>query len=153
MKTIGLLGNSEMSPLLKRYTQFCIVGGTGVIVDMAILWLLASPFTLGWNLSLSKVIAAEAAIFNNFLWNDLWTFRGLTGERKTPRQGMIRFLKFNLICAVGIGLSVLLLNIQVYWLNMNVYLANFISIVLVSIWNFFMNLRFGWNAPVPTRGG
>jgi len=41
---------------------------------------------------------------------------------------------------------VLLLNVQVYWLAINVYLANFISIVLVSLWNFFLNLRFGWNA-------
>lgn len=49
------------------------------------------------------------------------------------------------------GLSVLLLNVQVYWLNMNEYLANFISIVLVSLWNFFMNVKFGWNALVPGR--
>ncbi|PYL01178.1 MAG: hypothetical protein DME19_02505 [Verrucomicrobia bacterium] len=35
-----------------------------------------------------------------------------------------------------------LLNVQVYWLAINVYLANFISIVLVSLWNFFLlNLK------------
>jgi hypothetical protein len=27
---------------------------------------------------------------------------------------------------------------------MNVYLANLAAIFLVSVWNFSMNLRFGW---------
>ena len=122
-----------------------------MLVDMGIIYLLASPFLLGWNLSLSKLIAAEAAIFNNFVWNDLWTFRGLAGSGNIRVKRLARFGKFNLICVAGIALSVLLLNIQVYWLKINVYLANFISIVLVSVWNFFLNLRFGWNAPAPGR--
>ncbi len=38
-----------------------------------------------------------------------------------------------------------LLNAQVYVLGWNVYLANFFAIVLVSIWNFLLNLKFGWD--------
>ena len=132
-------------PLLKRYVKFCIVGGTGMAVDMTMIYLLATPSMLGWNLSLSKVIAAEVAVVNNFIWNDTWTFRGLGVSGNVWLQRLYRFLKFNLISLAGIGLSVLLLNIQVYWLHVNLYLANFIAIVLVSVWNFFMSLRFGWN--------
>jgi len=132
--------------LLSRYGRFCVVGGTGLVVDMGVIWLLASPNMLDWNLSLSKVIAAEVAILNNFVWNDLWTFRGLGAGGNVWQERLRRFGKFNLICLAGIGLSVLLLNVQVYWLHLNVYAANFISIVLVSLWNFFLNLRFGWNA-------
>src|SRR5205814_4185250 len=99
----------------KRYAKFCVVGGTGMVVDMGIIYVLASPFMLGWNLNLSKVIAAEAAIFNNFLWNDLWTFRELGSGGKAR---FARFLRFNMICVAGIGLSVLLLNVQVYWLHL-----------------------------------
>ncbi len=138
------LSDSRLRRVLRRYVKFCVVGGSGVVVDMGIIYLLASPSMLGWNISLSKVIAAEVAIFNNFLWNDLWTFRGLAGERNLWRDWLARFLKFNLICLAGIVLSVLLLNVQVYWLHLNLYLANFIAIVLVSLWNFFLNLRFGW---------
>src|SRR6266545_5324804 len=147
MKLTETVGESAPGLLFKRYAKFCIVGGTGVMVDMGIIWLLASSSMLRWNLSLSKVIAAEVAIFNNFIWNDVWTFRGLGAERTAGLQRLIRFLKFNLICLTGITLSVLFLNIQAFWLGINVYLANFISIVLVSIWNFFMNLRFGWSQP------
>jgi dolichol-phosphate mannosyltransferase len=127
-----------------RYGQFCLVGGTGVVVDMGVLWALASPAMLGWNLSLSKVLAAEVAIFNNFLWNDLWTFRGLSASRNDWRARWARLGKFNLICVAGIGWSVLLLNLQAYALDMNVYVANLVAIVIVSLWNYFMNLRFGW---------
>ena len=145
MKAVGRMVNSELWLLFSRYAQFCMVGGSGVVVDMAIIWLLADPNLLHWDLTLSKVIAAETAIFNNFIWNDVWTFRGLARSGNIPVERLSRFGKFNLICVAGIGLSVLLLNVQVYWLNMNVYLANFSSIVLVSVWNFLMNMRFGWN--------
>ena len=132
--------------LLRRYVQFCIVGGSGMFVDMGMLWSLASPETLGWNLTLSKVVAAEVAIFNNFFWNDLWTFRGLGTGCNGLRRRLHRLWKFNAICLAGIGWSVLLLDAQVYGFRMNVYAANLVAIVLVSLWNYFMNLRFGWGA-------
>lgn len=62
------------------------------------------------------------------------------------RSWLARLVKFNLICTVGIALSVVLLNLQVSELGMNVYLANFTSIVAVSFWNFILNRRFGWKA-------
>ena len=148
MKLSGALADSPLGRLLRRYAQFCVVGGSGVVVDMALIYLLASPAMLGWNLSLSKAIAAEVAIFNNFVGNELWTFRGLGGGGNRLASRLARLLKFNLICLAGIVWSVGLLNVQVCWLGLNVYLANFIAIVLVSLWNFFMNLRFGWNTPV-----
>ena len=32
---------------------------------------------------------------------------------------------------------------------MNVYVANLVAIVIVSLWNYFMNLRFGWGGKGP----
>jgi dolichol-phosphate mannosyltransferase len=141
--------------MLKRFIQFGLVGGTGVLVDMTVLFLLADPRTLGWNLSLSKAIAAEIAIFNNFIWNDLWTFRDLSADQAGWRSRSNRFGRFNLICLAGIALNIIILNIEVHSLHMNVYLANLAAIFLVSLWNFGMNLKFGWTTPsgiaVPTR--
>ena len=145
MKSAGTFNGGALGILLKRYARFCVVGATGVAVDMGIIYLFADPSMLAWNLTLSKIIAAEVAIFNNFLWNDVWTFRGLARSGNVRAERLARLGKFNLICLAGIGLSVLLVNGQVYWLRMNVYLANFISIVVVSVWNFFMNVRLGWN--------
>ncbi|WCJ61130.1 GtrA family protein [Fontisphaera persica] len=132
-----------------RFAKFCVVGGSGVVVDMGMLFLLADPRCLGLNLSLSKILAAETALANNFLWNELWTFR--PPERGAPsHQGWPRrFLLFNLICGAGIGLAVLLLNLFHSLLGMNLYMANFLTIVIVSLWNYVLNSRINWKIQGP----
>lgn len=142
-----LPANSTVLKTLKRYIRFGIVGASGVVVDMGILFLLADPKMLAWNLSLSKALAAEVAIGNNFIWNEFWTFGDISATQSHWHARLGRFAKFNLICLAGIGLSILLLNAQVHWMAMNVYLANLIAIVLVSFWNFGLTLKFGWKKP------
>jgi len=40
--SIGVPADSEKwSSLLKRYGKFCVVGGSDLVVDMGIIWLLA----------------------------------------------------------------------------------------------------------------
>ncbi len=53
--------------LASRFVRFCVVGLSGVAIDMGLLWLLSDPANLGWGLTRSKLIAAEAAIVSNFL--------------------------------------------------------------------------------------
>jgi dolichol-phosphate mannosyltransferase len=53
-------------------------------------------------------------------------------------------VRFHLICLAGMVWGVVLLRAQVEGLGWNVYLANFLAIVLVSLWNFGLNLKFGW---------
>jgi dolichol-phosphate mannosyltransferase len=122
-----------------------VVGATGVLVDMGMIHLLASPSLVGWNLSLSKAVAAEVALISNFVWNELWTFGDAAREEGLGwRRRLGRLARFNGICLAGIGWSVLLLNLQVHGLGWNLYAANFLAIFLVSLWNFLLNLRFGW---------
>ncbi len=127
-----------------RYLRFCVVGGSGVVVDMGVLYLMTHPERLGWDLTWSKVVAAEVAVLNNFVWNEWWTFRDMTRARRGTAARLGRLARFNLICLLGIGLSAGLLNAQVRLLGMNVYVANLVAIVLVSVWNFWLNLKLGW---------
>ena len=147
---------------LIRFIKFCIVGGSGLCVDMGILYLMADPSRLALNITLSKIIAAEVAMINNFIWNELWTFRNpspllpLLGERDGVRADqhsklvirnslLRRFLLFNVICGIGIGLAVLLLHVFRTWLGWNLYLSNLLAIVVVTFWNFGMNARLNWS--------
>ena len=132
---------------IKRFIRFGLVGATGVVVDMGVLFCLADPRMLGWGLSVSKACAAEVAIVSNFIWNDAWTFNDLSRHQNTWGSRGSRFGKFNLICLAGIGISILLLNAQVRFFHFNVYLANAVAIVITSVWNFWMNLKFGWGTP------
>lgn len=131
---------------LARFLRFSLVGLSGVFVDMSILYLLADPSTLAWDETRSKIIAAEVAIINNFLWNDRWTFGDLSAGQNRWQQRLKRFLKFNLICLAGLILSVLLFNFFFKTLHINLYLANLIAIAIVTVWNFWMNLKLSWRS-------
>jgi dolichol-phosphate mannosyltransferase len=140
---LGRLKKQFQFPL-DRFIRFSLVGFSGVFVDMAIFYLLSDPSTLAWGLTRSKIIAAEVAIINNFLWNDRWTFGDIAIGQNQWQQRLKRFLKFNLICLAGLILNVLLLNFFFNILNIDRYLANLIAIAIVTVWNFWMNFKLSW---------
>lgn len=175
----GPRGNFRFLPLMRQvcrnerlvqFVKFCVVGGSGLFVDMGILFLLADTKCLGLNITLSKICAAETAMINNFIWNELCTFRQrgaslapiggesqgegdktdeITSQRfnvlSRLRAGVVRrFLLFNAICGIGIGLAVLLLHLFHTWLGWDLYVSNLLAIILVTWWNFGMNARYNW---------
>ncbi len=126
------------------FFRFCMVGCSGVVIDMSLLYVFSDPKMLGWGLTRSKVLAAEAALLNNFIWNDSWTFGAVSRHQNTMSQRLKRFVKFNAICSLGIFFNVVILNIEFNWLHMDRYLANLIAIGLVTLWNYKSNKEFSW---------
>jgi dolichol-phosphate mannosyltransferase len=127
-----------------RFLRFGVVGLSGVFVDMAVLYLLSDPTTLGLPLTRSKIIAGEVAIFNNFLWNDAWTFADVAMQQQEWQQRLKRFVKFNLICLAGLALNVVILNLIFNFILPNRYIANLIAIAIATIWNFWVNMKLSW---------
>lgn len=125
-----------------RFFRFAMVGFTGLFVDMTIFYLLLD----GWGLPLtiSAILSAEIAILNNFLWNDQWTFRDLSRQQSGGGRRFKRLLKFNVICLVGLGLNVIILNLLVIALGFNAYGAKLSAIAIVTFWNFWVNLKLSW---------
>jgi dolichol-phosphate mannosyltransferase len=122
-----------------RYFRFCLVGCSGVLIDVGLLWLLRTK--LEWQVPAAKLSASEVALLNNFLWNELWTFREKT---VSPGSIFMRLLRFHLICLTGIGLSLLLLLIFTNHFAWPVWSANLTAVLLVSVWNFTLNWNWGW---------
>jgi dolichol-phosphate mannosyltransferase len=127
---------------IERFFRFGVVGFSGVFVDFAIFYLLRTVLRLG--LTTSAALSAEVAIVNNFLWNDLWTFGDISRRQQGKRQQLRRFLKFNLICLLGLFLNVSIVNLLYNFFAVNEYLAKFIAIAIVTIWNFWINLKLSW---------
>ena len=125
-----------------RFIRFILVGFTGLAFDMGFLYLLYD--VLGLGLTRSAILAAELAIINNFFWNDLWTFGDLSKHQRQWRKVLKRLVKFNIICLMGLVLKVLLLNALFNGLHLNAYLANFLAIIAVTIWNFWINFKLSW---------
>ena len=161
-------GESKVSPILylhylqhllrlrwatlpeSRFVRFCVVGATGVIVDMALLYFLSDPSQLGLGLTRSKIVAAEAAILSNFLLNDWWTFGDLAKRQPGFIAKVRRFMGFNAICAMGVAINVLLLNLLFNYGHLNRYWANAIAILAVTFWNYWLNKRLNWT-PLATK--
>ena len=131
---------------LRRFVRFCLVGLSGVVVDMGLLFVFSDPTMLGWGLTRSKLLGSEIAIINNFLWNDLWTFGDVAKKQAGGTQRLRRFGSFQLICLAGLGINTLLLNFQFNILGFDRYLANGIAIVMVTGWNFWLNWKLNWPA-------
>ncbi|MEM0174335.1 MAG: GtrA family protein [Sulfolobaceae archaeon] len=129
---------------LNEFIKFCIVGSTGVIVDMGFIWLLADPRMLGLNVSISKGIAAEIALISNFFLNNFWTFKNRREEIEGVKIITKRLIKFNAICGIGIILGILLINLFYKTLGLNLYLSNLLAIGIVTIWNFGLNIKYNW---------
>lgn len=127
-----------------KFIRFGLVGLSGVFVDMTILYLLSDPNTLALPLTRSKIIAGEIAIFNNFLWNDAWTFADVAMQQKGLKQRLKRFFKFNIICLAGLAINVLVLNLVFNFVISNRYIANLIAIAIATVWNFWVNLKLSW---------
>ena len=136
---------------IARFARFALVGLTGVFVDMGMLYLLSDPTTLGWGLTRSKIIAAEAAIVNNFLWNDLWTFGDIAARQSGMQHRLRRLAKFAAVCGLGVVLNVVLLNLMFNLLHINRYLANLIAIAIVTGWNFGLNVKLSWRDSSASR--
>ncbi len=131
------------------FLRFSMVGLSGTFVDMTLLYLFHDPNNLGWDLAISKLIASEVAILNNFLWNDLWTFRHVTRLQPGLWNRLQRLVKFNVICLIGLLLNSLLLILLSERLGIHYLLANLIAIGIVVFWNFYLNAKLSWRVAAP----
>jgi dolichol-phosphate mannosyltransferase len=127
---------------IARFLRFGFVGLSGVGIDMGLLYLFHTIW--GFALTRSAIFAAEFAILNNFFWNDRWTFGDLAKQQRSVGKALKRLLKFNLVCLMGVVLKILLLNLLYNQLGINAYLANLVAIAIVTVWNFWINLKLNW---------
>jgi dolichol-phosphate mannosyltransferase len=80
------------------FIKFCVVGASGVLVNLGIFTALLG---LGVNRYLASLIAIECAIIGNFLGNYYWTFR-----RRSLAGGIhLRGLRFNAVSIVALAIS------------------------------------------------
>lgn len=128
----------------KKVFKFGIVGISGIVVNLGILYLLVEQAGLnGYPASLiASAIAIEISILNNFIWNDLWTFRSQETRKFSSRWH--RLVTFNIVSAGGAAINwgiFLILNggFGIYYLA-----AQFIGTLLGFVWNFTVNRRITW---------
>jgi dolichol-phosphate mannosyltransferase len=125
----------------KKIFKFGIVGLTGVVVNQGLLVFLKE--VVGLALPIASIIAIQTAILNNFIWNDIWTFKETSQPQKISNRWH-RLLAFEVVSAGGAVINFVVLNLMVLFLATDYQIANIIGILLGFIWNFMVNRRFTW---------
>lgn len=113
-----------------RFARFSAVGIIGTGVQLAVLWLLVR---LRMNYLLATALAVEAAIFHNYVWHALWTWRERPGS----------FWRFQLSNGfVSIVSNVLLMRLLTGWGGIPPLPANLAAIAITSAANFCLGDRW-----------
>jgi dolichol-phosphate mannosyltransferase len=82
----------------RTFIKFCIVGATGVVVNLAAF---SGLLTWGANPYVASPLAVEVSILWNFLLNNAWTFR----HRPKAESIGVRGLKFNIISLASLAVT------------------------------------------------
>ena len=121
---------------IQRFIKFGIVGGSGLVVNISFLWLFTEIF--GFYYIISSVFAISLAMINNFIWNDLWTWRGRGEPGK--RAFFIRLLKFCLVASLaGYGGNLGILWILTHYFHVHYMISNLFGMAVGTFINYFLN--------------
>ena len=124
----------------ERILRFAVVGCTGIVVNMGLLWILTS--WAGIYYLVSSIVAIEVSILNNFVWNDRWTFgRGVGYRDRSPAQ---RIGIFHVVSAGGAIINWLTLLVLTQGAGIFYLVSNLIGILIAFIWNYFLNRHITW---------
>lgn len=127
--------SGETSRLLK----FCLVGASGVVVNLGLLWTLTE--FVGLFYLVSAAIGIEVSILSNFALNELWTFR----DRTRSAGGVLkRAGKFNLICVGGIMINIVILGAMTELLGVYYMISALFGIAAATLWNYVMSATWAW---------
>jgi dolichol-phosphate mannosyltransferase len=118
-----------------RWLKFLIVGVSGIVVNMGLLWILTES---GLHYLASGAIAIESSIISNFLLNDVWTFRDRRKGNFFRRAG-----KFNIA-----RITAAVINFAALWLftflGVHYLISNFIGIALATIFSYITSIIWVW---------
>jgi dolichol-phosphate mannosyltransferase len=110
----------------RRFLRFGSVGASGVLVNHTFLYVLTG--VIGLNHLMVAAVATEAAILNDFTFNNLWTF----GDVQLRAGGLV--------------ISVAVSAILIYLLHILYLVANLVAIGAAMLWNYSTSHYWTWRA-------
>jgi dolichol-phosphate mannosyltransferase len=134
-----LLVDKKLGHLLPpRYVIFGLVGGSGVVLHLLLLYVMLQWG--GLTFLVAQSIAAFVVMTVNFFLNNLLTWRD---RRLRGAAAFIGLLKFYAACAIGafanVGIATFAVMHGVPW-----YLAGLTGIIIGSVWNFAVTSATTW---------
>ncbi len=123
-----------------RFVSFTIVGGTGIFIHLAVMYLLFQVGKL--EFVAAQAIATLIAMTSNFTINNFLTYH----DRKLTGWGWIKGLvTFNLACSIGaitnVGIASYIFAMETQWI-----LASLAGIIVGAVWNYAVTSVYTWKS-------
>ncbi len=122
-----------------RFLLFGLVGASGVVVNLLVLWLLLGQ---GANFAVAQTVAMLTAMFSNYTLNNVLTYRD---RRRRGWRFVTGLLMFTALCSVGlvggVGVSTFIYNEQPAW-----WLAGLAGAAVGIMWNYITSTAITWRA-------
>lgn len=116
---------------VKQFIKFSLVGVTNTIIDFSAYFFLTR--VLAVHFLVANIISFTIAVSWSYFLNKRWTFRD------TDTRTGVQFFKFVLVNIVGLALNEGTLSLVVLVFGAHDLAAKLIAVVIVVIWNFFIN--------------
>lgn len=131
---------AQLRRLLKvDFVRFCIVGGTGFVINFIILVALSKLFNA--PIIIAQLIGAEVALFSNFILHHNWTYKSRKVKKTIPKL-LIQFHATSWPAILG---STAMVSAGVEFFHLSKLVALIISSAIALLWN------FGWSKYVVWR--
>lgn len=123
--------------LFLKFIKFAVVGFSGMIIDFFVTWLFKEKVKT--NKYVANSLGFITAATSNYFLNRIWTFK--SHQENIP----LEFASFLTVSAIGLLINNLIIFLLTEKLKANFYLAKFVAIGVVVIWNFFANYLVTFN--------
>lgn len=123
-----------MYAFILKMIKFGLVGLLGMMIDFGTTWLCKEK--LKWNKYVSNACGFSLAVICNYSINRRWTFTS------SNPHWVKQFTLFVVVSLIGLLLNTGFLYFFHQKRSKNFYLAKFLAIVIVFIWNFLANFFF-----------
>jgi dolichol-phosphate mannosyltransferase len=127
------------SKKLQEFIKFAIVGSSGVLVNMGLLFILTRFLSV--RLEIASPIAIEVSILSNFTLNNLWTFK----KRNTHVPFWTRLFRYHLVTGLAGVVNYVVLLLLVNNFGLHDLLSNLIGILIGTIITYSLNSLWTWN--------
>jgi putative flippase GtrA len=124
--------------MLRQWIRFNAVGIIGFALQLVVL---AGLLRFGVHYLTATFVAVEAAVLQNFIWHEQWTWRGRGGAAGRARR-LWRFHVLNGLVSVAGNLA--MMRLLVGALGVPVVTANVLAVAACSTLNFAVGGRLVW---------
>jgi len=127
-----------------RLFKYGLVGLSGAVINYFLARYLHRG--LAWSVEAASVPAIAAAMVNNFIWNDLFTFWEARKASPGLASAARRFLSFAFFSATGAVVNLLVLTTLDWGLHFPQTLSLLVAVGVAGVYNFFVNSNLTWRA-------